>query len=85
MKQLPNAVRQLDVPVESYREKQSLTTGFDKPRRATTEVLVEFLSENELKRMCNCRVSRLQVSSAGLDSAAVGVNRYGVRRRRQCG
>ena len=85
VKQLRRAVRQLDVPVEHYREKQSLAAGVGKSRRAKAEVLVEFLSEKEVKRVCDRRARRLQESAAGVDHVAVGVNRYGVRSWRQCG
>ena len=85
VKQLRRAVRQLDVPVERYREKQSLATGVGKSRRANVEVLVEFLSEKEVKRLCDRRASRLHGSAAGVENAAVGVNRYGVRSGGQCG
>ena len=50
--QLRQAVRQLNIPVKSYREKESLAAGLGKSRRATAEVLVEFLSEKEVKRLC---------------------------------
>ena len=85
VKQLRKAVRQLDVPVESYCETQSLAIGLGKSRRATAAALVEFLSEKGVKRLCDRRGSRLQGSAAGVDNAAVGVNRYGVRSGRQCG
>ena len=85
VKQLRRAVPQLDVPVEIYREKQSLAAGLRKSRRATAEALVEFLSEKEVNRMCARRGIRLKGSAAGVDSAAVRVNRYGVRSGRQCG
>lgn len=54
-KQLRKAVRELDVPVDSYREKESLTTGLVKSRRATAESLLEFLSEKDVKRLCDRR------------------------------
>ena len=53
--QLRQAVRQLNVAVKSYREKESLAAGLGKSRRATAEVLVEFLSEKEVKRLCDRR------------------------------
>ena len=57
VKQLRKAVRQLDVSVESYGKKQSLATGRVKPRRMKTEASVEFLSEKEVKRLCDCEES----------------------------
>ena len=76
--QLRQAVRQLNVAVKSYREKESLAAGLGKSRRATAEVLVEFLSEKEVKRVVRPPGSQLQGSAAGIDNAAAGVNRYGV-------
>ena len=55
VKQLRKAVEQLDVTVESYREKRSLASGLSKSRRATAEALVEFLSEKDVKRLCDLR------------------------------
>ena len=54
-KQLRKAVRKLDVPVDSYREKESLASGLVKSRRATAEALLEFLSEKDVKRLCDRR------------------------------
>ena len=84
MKKPRKAVQQLDVPVESYREKQSLAAGLSKSRRATAEALVEFVCEKEMKGLWDRRGNRLQGSVAGVDNAAVGVNRYGVRSGWQC-
>ena len=55
VKQLRKAVQQLDVPVESYREKQSLAGGLGTSRRATAEALLAFLSEKDVKRLCDRR------------------------------
>ena len=55
VKQLRKAVQQLDVAVESYREKHSLAGGLSKSRRATAETLVKFLSEKDVKRLCDNR------------------------------
>ena len=55
VKQLRQAVQQLDVAVESYREKQSLAGGLSRSRRATAEALVEFLSEKDVKQLCDRR------------------------------
>ena len=54
-KQLRKAVRKLKVPVESYREKESLVAGLANSRRATAEALLEFLSEKDVKRVCDRR------------------------------
>ena len=53
VKQLRKAARKLNVPVESYREKESLVIGLGKSRRATAEALFEFLSEKDVKRLCD--------------------------------
>ena len=53
--QLRQAVRQLNVPVESYRQKAPLAAGLRKSRRATAEALLEFLSETEVKQLCGRR------------------------------
>lgn len=55
VKQLRKAVEQLDVTVESHREKRSLAGGLSKSRRATAEALMEFLSEKDVKRLCDLR------------------------------
>ena len=52
VEQLRKAVQQLDVPVESYREKQSLACGLSDARRATPETLLQFLLEKDVKRLC---------------------------------
>ena len=52
VRQLRTAVRELDVPVENYRQKRSLAAGLGGSRRATAEALLEFLSEKEVKRLC---------------------------------
>ena len=54
-KQLRKAARKLKVPVESYREKESLVAGLANSRRATAEALLEFLSEKDVKRVCDRR------------------------------
>lgn len=61
VEQLRNAVRQLNVPVDSYREKEALTAGIAKSRRAPAEVLLGFLSEKEVKQLC----ARLGIDSKG--------------------
>ncbi len=60
-KQLRKAAKQLDVPVENYKEKQALQTGLGKSRRASAEALLEFLSEKDVKRLCG----RLGIISKG--------------------
>ena len=55
VKQLRKAARQLEVPVESYRDRKSLAAGLRTSRRATAEALLEFLSEKDVKRVCEHR------------------------------
>ena len=82
VKQLRKAARKLNVPVESYREKESLAVGLGNSRRATAEALFEFLSEKDVKRLCDRRgvdskgrrqelIARLS-GSMGKASASVG-------------
>ena len=54
-KQMREAARKLSVAVASYREKESLAAGLGKSRRATAEALVVFLSEKDVKRLCERR------------------------------
>ncbi len=53
VKQLRKAVQQLELAVDSYRDKESLAGALRKSRRATAETLVEFLSEKDVKRLCD--------------------------------
>ena len=52
-KQLRKAVRKLNVAVENFREKDSLAAGLSRSSRATIEALFEFLSEKDVKRLCD--------------------------------
>ena len=54
-KQMRKAARQLEIPMESYREKQALIAGLARSRRVTAEALLEFLSEKDVKRLCDRR------------------------------
>ncbi len=54
-KQLRKAAQKLEVPVESYRDRKSLAAGLRKSRRATAAALLEFLSEKDVKRVCERR------------------------------
>ena len=46
------AVRQLNIPVGSYREKQALAAGLAKSHPATATALMEFLSERQVQQLC---------------------------------
>ena len=52
VKQLRKAARKLEVPVESYRDRKSLAAGLRKSRRTTASALLDFLSEKDVKRVC---------------------------------
>lgn len=53
VKQLRKAVRDLGIPVESYQKKRSLANALGKSRRAKAEALMKYLSEKDVKRLCD--------------------------------
>ena len=54
-RQMRKAVRKLGIPVTSYREKESLAHGLGKSSRATVDALIVYLSEKDVKRLCERR------------------------------
>ena len=87
-KQMRKAVRKLRIPVVSYRERESLARGLVQSRRATVDALIVFLSEKDVKRLCERRgidakgrrrelVARLQESGGGEPAAGVAGSRRG--------
>ena len=93
-KQLRKAVQKLEVPVDSRREKASLTAGLAKSRRATAEALLEFLSEKDVKRLCDRRgvdskgrrkelIGRLLRSAGSSTEGTRAVGRRKVRRKQK--
>lgn len=66
-RQMRKAVRKLDIAVDNYREKDALAAGLRKSRSANAVTLLGFLSERDIKRLCE----RLGIDAKGRRKALI--------------